>query len=284
LAAQQEGVVAHRQLIALGLTAAAIQHWRQRGRLRQIHVGVYAVGHTAISVAGRRMAAVLACGPHGVLSHQPAAAHRDLRRSSSPIIHVTAPRGVCGPRGVKVHRVRRLHPDDWGVVGGIPVTSVPRTSLDLAEVLPVRQVIRVLEQAERLRVFDLGAFERLLARSHGRHGIKPLRAALAELTGEPPHVNSDWERDLLDFCDDFDIPRPELNVIVEGYIVDALWRAAKVIVELDSWAHHRSRTAFEDDRLRLAALQLAGHVVLPVTWRRFHTEPEDIAGQLRRLV
>lgn len=277
MAAGQQGMVAHRQLIALGLTAEAIQHWRRRGLLHQVHVGVYAVGHTAISAGGRRMAAVLACGPHAVLSHQPAAAHLDLRRSSSPTIHVTAGRGVAGPRGVKIHRVRRLHPDDWGVVGGIPVTAVPRTSLDLAEVLPLRQVVRVLEQAERLEVFDLNAIDALLARSRGRRGLKPLKQALAELTGEPPRTNSDWERDLLDFCDDRDIPRPELNVIVEGYLVDALWRDLKMIVELDSWAYHRSRRAFEEDRLRDATLELAGYVVRRLTWRMFEEEPEKMA-------
>jgi very-short-patch-repair endonuclease len=177
--------------------------------------------------------------------------------------------------------VRHLHPEDWRVVRAIPVTSVARTSLDLAEVLPLRQVIRVLEQAERLGVFDLRAFERLLARAHGRHGIKPLKLALAEAGAEPPRTNSDWERDLLDFCVDYDIRKPELNAIVEGYVVDALWRHAKLIVELDSWEHHRSRTAFEEDRRRDAALQLAGYTVLRITWRRFENEPEEVARTLR---
>jgi hypothetical protein len=166
----------------------------------------------------------------------------------------------------------------------IPVTSVARTSLDLAETLPLRQTIRVLEQSDRLGLFDLNALKRLLARSFGRRGVKPLTRALAEMIGEPPLINSDWERDLLDFCDDFDIPRPELNVLVEGYLVDALWRGAKVIIELDSWSHHRSRTAFEDDRERDCALQLAGYIVLRITWRRLETEPQKVADQLRRRV
>jgi very-short-patch-repair endonuclease len=114
--------------------------------------------------------------------------------------------------------------------------------------------------------------------------VKPLTQALAELGVEPPRVNSDWERDLLDFCDDFNIPRPELNVIVEGYLVDALWREAMVIVELDSWSHHRCRTAFEDDRERDAVLDLAGYSVLRITWRRMKTNPGAVADQLRRRV
>jgi hypothetical protein len=185
---------------------------------------------------------------------------------------------------VKVHRVRSLHPEDVAEIDGIPVTGLARTLLDNAELLAIRQTVRMIEEAERRLVFDLGALERLLARSHGRHGVKPLRAALAQLNGEPARVNSDWERDLIDFCDDHDIPRPELNVIVKGYEVDALWRRAKLIVELDSWSHHRGRTAFENDRAKLATLQLAGYVVLPITWRRLEREPEEVARQIKLLV
>jgi len=119
------------------------------------------------------------------------------------------------PKGIRVHRVRQLHPDDAAVVDRIPVTSVARTLLDLADVLQPRQLIRAIEQAERLQLFDMRAIDRLLARSKGRRVAK-LGAAIAAVTGEPPRVNSDWERDLLDFCDDHGIPRPELNVTGEG--------------------------------------------------------------------
>jgi hypothetical protein len=92
-----------------------------------------------------------------------------------------------------------------------------------------------------------------------------LAPALAQVTGEAPRVNSDWERDLLDWCDDIGVPRPELNVTVEGFVVDALWAAQRVIVELDSWLYHRSKRSFTDDRRKLATLQLAGYLALPFT-------------------
>jgi hypothetical protein len=82
---------------------------------------------------------------------------------------------------------------------------------------------------------------------------------------DPPRVNSPWERDLLDFCVDHGIPKPELNVIVEGYEVDALWRKKRLIVELDSWTFHRSRRAFVEDRRKTSLLQLASYMVLPIT-------------------
>jgi hypothetical protein len=266
IARGQHGTVGHRQLRAAGISASAIQRAVRAGRLHPLYTGVYAVGHPAIGYLGRWMAGVLACGARAVLSHQNAGALLDLRRMASAAVHVTVPgRTQRGPRGLKVHRVRVLDPDDCTVVENIPVTSVARTMLDLAEVLPLRQVIRVLEQAERIGVFDLVAIRAVLARNPGRHGSKPLRRALADFGGTAPFVNSDWERDLLDFCDDHSIPRPELNVLVEGFLVDALWRDQQLVVELDSWTHHRSKRAFVEDRHKVAVLQLADYVVLPLT-------------------
>jgi hypothetical protein len=266
VAERQHGRVAHWQLREIGLSASAIQRWVRAGRLHPVHRGVYAVGYASGGYLSRWMGGVLALGPDAILSHQNAAAVHDLRRMSSAAIHVTVSGGTRrGPRGVTVHRARRLDPKDRTVVNGIPVTSVARTLLDLAEVVPLGQLIRAIEQAERVHILDLKAIEQLLARSPGRHGTKPLRKALAQTTGEAPHVNSDWERDFLDFCEDHDIPLPELNVLVEGYLVDAFWRDKKLIAELDSYAFHRSKRAFREDRRKYARLQLARYLVIPLT-------------------
>jgi hypothetical protein len=186
-----------------------------------------------------------------------------IRRSSSPIIYVTTT-SRANPRGIRVKRVRQLHPEEVMVKHGIPVTSVARTLLDLAAVLPLDQLRRAAEQAERLGLLDLIAIRRLLARNPRRRGAKRLRAALSGWIA-PPDVRSDWERDLPDFCAKHDIPQPQLNQIVEGYLVDALWREQKVVVELDSWAFHRSPRSFHEDRRKFARLQLAEYIVLPIT-------------------
>jgi putative AbiEi antitoxin of type IV toxin-antitoxin system len=262
--AEREYVVAHRELVDLGLSAEAIKRWARAGRLHRLYRGVYAVGHASVTGHGRWMAAVKACGREAVLSHQSAAALWGLRPSSSAVIDVTTPRRAA-PHGIRVHRVGRLPPEDVARVDNIPVTSLPRTLLDNAEVQPLRQVVRLVEQAERLQLFDLGPVERLLARSPRRRGTPRLRAAIAAVNGEPPRVNSGWERDLLDWCEDHGIPRPELNVFVDGHEVDAFWRDKKLIVELDSYAFHRHLRAFENDRRRDAQLQLAEYLVLRLT-------------------
>jgi predicted transcriptional regulator of viral defense system len=158
-AAEQHGVAALAELIGLGLSTSAVSRWAADGGLHRIHRGVYAVGRRELSVHGRWLAAVKACGPFAVLSHQTAAALWDLLRSLSAAIHVSTPRRVRPP-GVTVHRVADLGAADWEIRDGIPVTTVARTLADCAETMPTRRVVRLLEQAERLGIFDLAALSK----------------------------------------------------------------------------------------------------------------------------
>jgi hypothetical protein len=278
-------VVAYCQLVKIGLGRGAIHHRVVVGRLHRLHVGVFAVGHTAVSLRGRWLAAVLACGPNAVLSHRSAAELWELRRSSRASIDVTAPgRRRQGPPQIAVHRARGLDRNDRTTRHRIPVTSVARTLLDLAEVVRPRELARALEEAERLRLFDLRAIEALRERSNGRRGLRPLIALLNEQNEPPPMTRSELERCFLDLCDDAGLPRPAVNVHAQGYEVDALWRNQKLAVELDSRAFHLTRAAFERDRVRDATLQLAGYRVLRITHRRLHNEPKTIADTIRALL
>ena len=281
LATRQHGVAAHWQLVELGLGRKAIEYRLAAGSLERVHVGVYAIGHEALSGRGRRMGAVLTGGPDAVLSHQSAAALWDLRPSSRAAIDVTVPaRGRRRRPGITFHRVRHLDEDDRTVVDGIPVTSVPRTLLDLAEVVRPRALERAFEEAERLRLLDVRAVERLLDKSTGRRGQRPLRALLREYR-EPPPTRSELERAFLDLCRAHGLPLPEVNVRIGKYEVDMLWREQKLIVELDGRAFHDTGRTFERDRVRDAELQLEYRVVR-ITYRRLNREPAVVAETIRR--
>jgi hypothetical protein len=274
--------VAHWQLIELGFGPSGIQHQIRAGLLYRLHRGVYAVGCASVTWQGRVMAAVLACGPDAVASHHTAAALLALRRSSRMAIHVTVPgRSRRSRRTVTVHAVRSLDRADCTIIDGIPVTTVARTLLDLADNLVPRQLTRMIEDAEKLRVFDLRAIEQTCGRNPGRRGLKPLGKAIAEYL-EPPITQAELERRFAEMCDDDGIPRGESNVSVEGWVVDRVWREAKVIVELDSRKHHMTTAAFEVDRVRDTELQLAGYKVIRITWRRLHDERQQVMDQLRR--
>jgi restriction endonuclease-like protein/putative AbiEi antitoxin of type IV toxin-antitoxin system len=283
MAERQHGVIALRQLVALGFSRSAIRRRTAAGRLHRLHVGVYAVGHRRLSVNGRWMAAVLACGPTALLSHRDAAALHGLLGSSAHSIHVTAARRCWGRPGIKLHR-SRLDPEDRTIVDGIPVTSVERTLLDLAEVVPRRLLERALEQAEQLRLLDVRAIDRVIDRAHGRHGIRGLRAALGAYRSTLHVTRSGLERRFLALCHEAGLPRPAVNVWLAGMEVDVVWRDCRLAVELDTHAHHGTRAAFERDRARDAALQLAGYRVLRVTDRRLDAEPEAVMKTVRSLL
>jgi very-short-patch-repair endonuclease len=281
LAARQHGVVAHRQLLRLGFSASGIQRLLQSGRLHRVHHGVYAVGHPLLTARGRVMAAVRACGDGAFASHITAAWLLDLLDGSGAKVHVSAESsGTRHRRGVVFHRVRRLHPDDRAVEEGIPVTSVARTLLDLAEVVRPDRLERAFEAAERLGRLDMRKLDELMGRSHGRRGLAPLRELIAASTAPEP-TRSELERRFFSLMRRAGLPLPSSNVVVAGYEVDAFWRKHHLIVELDSRRHHATRRAFEADRAKDAELQLAGYRVIRITWKMVTREPAAVVATMR---
>jgi predicted transcriptional regulator of viral defense system len=284
LADRQHGVVALWQLLERGFGRATVHRWLARGRLHPVHRGVYAVGHRRLDWRGVLMAAVLACGPDAVLSHRAAARLWGIRPDNRPKVDVTVvSRGARSRKGIQVHGVRSLDPRDITKIDGIPVTTLPRTLLDLAEVVTKDHVLKALTEAERQQIIDLGALNELLERSPGRRGRKILRGVLADTVIEP-HTREEFEHRFLQLVLDAGLPMPQVNTLVEGYEVDVVWPKHKLIVELDSWEFHRHRAAFEGDRERDAVLALAGYLPIRVTWRQLTKDPAKVVERLRRFL
>jgi predicted transcriptional regulator of viral defense system len=282
LARRQHGVVSRGQLAELGLGRGAIDWRLAEERLLQVHRSVYAVGHRALAQRSWWMAAVLAAGPGAALSHRSAAALWDLRRGGPSRIEVSVGRQRRPRSGITVHHVP-LPPDETTVVDGIPVTTVARTLLDLAGVLPQPQLERAIERAEALRYADSPSLDALLHRYPTRPGTRTLRQIRARgIT--PTFTRSELEDRFLAFADAHGLPRPETNVWLGDIEVDFLWRAERLIVELDGRETHLTAAAFERDRARDRALQAAGWRVVRITWRQLHEEAGALAKDLARLL
>lgn len=275
LAACQHGVVARRQLLELGLTPREIGHRIHCQRLHRVHHGIYAVGHPVLSLKGRWMAAVLASGPGAVLSHRSAAHLWELRPTSRPRIEVTGPRAQRSRQGVEL-RHSRLPDDDVTVHDQVPVTTPARTIQDLAAILSERDVERVLEQAEILRMW--------VRPRPGRPGTPTLTRLLE--AGRHNPTRSELEEAFLAFVTRNGLPQPQRNVKVltqDGWItVDAMWREQRLIVELDGYDTHGTRSAFERDRARDRALVAEGWRVIRLTWRQL--AEDRVARQIRQLL
>jgi very-short-patch-repair endonuclease/predicted transcriptional regulator of viral defense system len=285
LATRQHGVVAHRQLLALGFSEKAIKVRLESGRLEAIHRETYAVGHARVSRHGRWIAAVLAYGDMALLSHRSAASLWGLSRPRSHPIDVTAPRGRQGLKrrdGIWIHR-GRLHPEDRDERAGIPATTVARTLFDFAEVATVEHLEQAWEEADRMRLLRLGEVERVCERGYGRRALKPIRRLLTAARGAT-RVRSPLEERFQQFCRFFDLPPHATNVEVLGSEVDLLWPGVKLIVELDSWEFHRHRAAFQRDRARDTRLLVAGYRTIRVTHDRLDREATALAAEIEQLL
>ncbi len=270
----QYGVVSRAQLVSAGLTRNEIGQRVEMQRLRRLHQGVYAVGHRVLRIEGHWMAAVLACGEGAVLSHQTAPAVWELRRVGSGAIHVTVPGdpGRKKRRGICVHRSATLTDRDVTTVRGLPVTTVARTIIDLSRTLNKDDLEELVHRADDRGLVDFTDLR--AARSAS------LQAVLR--TFDPAPTRSALERRFLKLCRDHDIPRPEVNAYIEGYLVDFVWRDRKLIVEVDGYEHHGTRTRFESDRERDVVLSTRGWGVRRFTWRQLEEKPGWVAAMTRK--
>jgi very-short-patch-repair endonuclease len=274
LAARQHGVVTTAQLVAVGLGRGAIAHRVRRGWLVPLFRGVYRVGPIA-APRGREMAAILACGPSAALSHHTAAALWEIRPHTGDV-HVT----VSGrqPRNKPGLHIHRSHSLDAAVRDGLPLTTPARTLIDLAPLLRQHELDRAIEQTQ---ILGLATRNEIAGQLDGRRGARSLQAALED---EPSLTRSEAERRLLDLVREARLPRPETNAMVGGYEVDMLWGKQRLVVEVDGYAFHSGRAAFERDRRRDAALQAAGYRVIRFTWRQITRESHAVVAMLARLL
>jgi very-short-patch-repair endonuclease/predicted transcriptional regulator of viral defense system len=282
VASRQHGVITRKQLRDLGLGPTAIDRRRANGRLHAIHAGVYLVGHSALPLHAREMAAVLACGPGAVVSHRSAAKLWALLETKHPQIEVTVARAWSSQRpGIRVYSSVSLERRDVRRVDGIPLTSPARTLVDLAAVLTQDNLERAVAEAERQSLARRHDLVDQLERNRGRRGVAKLRALLA-LYGGPALTRSPAEARLLRLLRQAGLPPPETNVRVGGYEVDFLWREARFIVEVDGFTYHSTRFDFESDRLRDAELEAQGFRVMRVTWRQLVDDPGAVVNRIAR--
>lgn len=272
-------MVTRKQLLAAGVSGDEIR-WRLReGSLIQVHRGVYRVGHKAPSIEARYLAAVLACGDGAVLSGLAAGYLWGLVKGTAPPPEVTAPT-IRRVKGVRTRRARR-RATEATKRHGIPVTTVPRTLVDLSSLLQLEDLARACHEAGVLHRTTPRDVEAVLRQRPSTPGARQLRKVLH---GDVHVTLSALERRFLELLREAGLPLPETNRVAGTKRVDCRWPRHKLTVELDSYRFHNSRHAWEQDRRREREAHARGDDFRRYTPADVFDDPTRMLAELRGLL
>jgi very-short-patch-repair endonuclease len=283
LAREQHWVVAHSQLVELGVHSQAIKRRLASGRLHRVYPGVYAVGRPGLTRRGAWMAAVLACGPGAALCHDSGAALLAIRHDRAGSIEVSVPADRY-PRvkGIRVHRRTRTIAAEITVVDGIPVMSAARTLLDLAPRLSPRELEAAMNEADKLGLIGPDALLAYLYEHRGERGVRRLRILLDRHTYRL--TDSELERRFFALLRRAELPLPLTQQRVNGFRVDFYWPKLGLVVETDGLRYHRTPATQARDNRRAQAHVAAGLTHLRFSHYEISYEPKRVVATLRRTI
>jgi len=274
IAATQHGVISHRQLREAGVSPSTMSRWVGAGRLVRLWRGLYALGHRALTRDGWwHAAALVGAGGNPLTARAGCEVWLLLPASHGPIDVV--PRGRIGMPPPWVRPLRTpLAAHEITTRRGLPVATVPRAIVDLADRGTPHEVGTALDAALLMRLVDRRELDDAVARAHGRPGLRILRPAMELLTSHGETFLSKTERDVRNALLAVGLPRPRANqrILRRGLRPlrpDLLWPDARLVVEIDG-PQHQMPYQQELDRQRDQWLTGAGYRVI-----RFPVEQVD---------
>lgn len=296
LAARQHGILARKQLLALGFSTGAVEHRIARGRLHPVSRGIYAVGWPHLDRRRRWAAAVLASaagdqatrsstqpyfGNGAALSHSSAAALWGIGKEGRGRIDLTVRRRDVPQRpGLRVRGRPSLAAAEILVFDGLPVTSPVRTLIDQATELKPIALERAVNDADKRDLIDPEALRLALDDHAGEPGVRPLRQVLDRLTFRLS--DSDLEIHFRPIAAAAGLPSPLSKQRLNRFEVDFFWPELGLIVETDGLRYHRTPSAQKRDALRDRSHVLAGMTPLRFTHYEVRYESRRVRSDLSR--
>jgi hypothetical protein len=266
----------------------------QRGELLRIGWGYYATADLADLIprlpTGRLLlaagAAAAALGPSAVVSHQTAAQLHGLSMLGAPpaMLSVTRPPGV-GSRsarpGVRVH-CAALPAEHLGGRLAVPVTTVPRTVIDLARVLDFRAGVVIADSALQQKLTSKKELRAVIVACPRWRGV---RRAAQVVDFADSRAESPLESLARVVFADCGLPAPELQAEISDteFIgrADFLWRKFRTIAEVDGAGKYDDRNRAVRQLRRDKRLREAGYEVVHFDWKEINGDPGYVAASLR---
>lgn len=273
LARRQHGLVTRAQAMAAGASDDAIARRVAAGRWERARAGIYVVGAAPTTWTQRAMAAVLAAGEPTLASHRTAARLWGHLDRSGPIEVLVPNERRVRLHGVVAHRTRTLGPADASQRDGVPCTSLERTLVDAAAHADSGLVGRWIDLGMRDHGLEIGDVVARVSELtvRGRHLPSSIIEALALRSDDGDPGRSALESRVLEALRRAEMPMPArqhpfLRADGRRGFIDLAYPHAMLAIELDGWAEHGLRAAFDADRVRGNELVLAGWRLLRFTW------------------
>lgn len=283
IASQQQGVVSLRDIRSSGVSDRTFRGWVQKGVWIRVYQGVYRTPGPSTFEQGL-WAAVLWGGRGTVVSHRGAAYLLGL--TEDQVVEITSPKKSKPPPSMEKHtgspRWR-----DVRQVDGLPLTGPERTLIDLGAVLDPEGLEATFERAIRKGSTSMKRIEKHLRASANAHrpGVGRLKQILEARGRDTSPSESVLETKFERLLRNSGYPRPtrQYEVTIGGRVVarlDFAYPEQRLAIELDGFAYHSGRQAWQRDLRRQNLLIQLGWKILRFTWADVCDRPSDVLASL----
>jgi len=286
LAADQLGIFTTGEAVDAGVTRRVLTYLAAKGEIERLHEGCYGVAAVPRTRNGNALAAVKATGLTAAASHSEAARLLQLRRVPVLILPEITVLGTSRPQltGVTVHRTATLQPCDLTDVDGVRTTTGARTAIDLCACMDRHDITALVDEIICRRLASRQWMcRRARALANGRCGVRHIVWLTAP--GAEGIFWSWLERQMGRVLRLNGLPAPDWNVAVHDRrgrigIVDGLYGAARVVLDLQGVQFHLLTEERCRDAESINRLQLAGYLVLVFMWEDVVKRPDVVAARV----
>jgi hypothetical protein len=289
LARDQFGLFTMAQARACGIPSSTVFDRTRSGAYENVHPGIYGVAGGAESWLRDVMAGVLSTAEPVAASHRTAAFLWGMTDRLPAEIEVVTRRHQRTPRrGLTIHESLDLRASDIVRIDSIPVTSAPRTVVDLGASARVGAVARCLDTGLRKNLFRLLDVELFVARvgRSGRTGVGTIRPLLDERRAWQGITDSDLEDMFRRIVERSPVAIPDAQHVViepDGTFVgrfDFAFPETQSLFELDSEGWHMDPVSFQRDREKQNRAHALGWTVYRFTYRQLRDAPDAVVAIL----
>ncbi|KZS83793.1 hypothetical protein [Mycobacterium persicum] len=251
-----------------------------RSGFRLVYPDVYVRRDQQLTLRHRAVAAWLWSHRRGVLAGLTAAAWHGSKWIDERLPVELVWSNARPPPGLRTYDVR-LRPEEYDLVGGIPVTTPQRTAYDIGRRKPMGTAIAHLDALLGATGVKVAEVADVADRHRGARGLRQLETALELVDTGSQSPKESWLRLLIIRAG---LPRPTTQIPVPTldatrmYYLDMGWKDVMVAVEYDGEHHRRDRWQYTKDIRRSEELERLGWLIVRVVAT---DSPADIIRRIR---